>query len=53
MPTFSGRLKLSLFGALTLWIFARSVFAMPLAQPLSQPSASSPVASVDAASIEK
>ena len=28
MPSFSGRLKLSLCGALFLWMFARSVFAI-------------------------
>jgi hypothetical protein len=28
MPSFSGRMKVSLLGAVALWIFARSVFAM-------------------------
>jgi hypothetical protein len=28
MHSFSGRVKISIFGAVALWIFARSVFAM-------------------------
>jgi hypothetical protein len=28
MPSFSGRIKVSLLGAIALWVFARSVFAM-------------------------